>query len=227
MAVVQKEQLAQRFAEIRQRVYAACKHANRDPDEICLVAVSKRHSADLVRDAYALGQRDFGENYVQELVDKAEQLKDLTDLRWHFIGHLQRNKAKKIIELGAQLQTLDSFSLLQELNRRCSSSAQKLQVWVQVNLAEEPQKSGCKPQELPRLISKVKESQWLKLQGLMLIPPAEIPENNALWFERLRKLGESLGVTRFSMGMSADFEIAIAAGSTCVRIGTDLFGTRA
>ena len=215
------------LSAVRARIADACRGAGRDPAEVTLVAVSKRHPPEAIRRAYAAGQRVFGENYVQELVEKAEALSDLADLRWHFIGHLQRNKAKDVVRIGAAVETVDSVRLAGALGERARATARPIAVWVQVNVAGEAQKSGCSPEALPAILAAVRADAGLELRGLMTVPPlGDDPEASRPWFRRLRELGAAEGVTGLSMGMSDDLEVALQEGATVVRVGTAIFGPR-
>lgn len=216
--------VAENLARVRERIERACARAGRSPDEVALVAVSKVHPADAVREAYEAGQRLFGENYVQELSAKAAALADLPRLRWHFIGHLQRNKVKQVLGTGAVIETVDSERLAREVDKRAS---ERVEVLLQVNVAGEAQKSGCDPSELGALIEVVRSLPRLSLRGLMTIPPLERePERSRPHFARLRALAEEHGLTELSMGMSGDLEVAIEEGATIVRVGTAIFGAR-
>jgi PLP dependent protein len=220
--------------DVRARIHAAATASARDPSGVKLVAVSKLQPAAAVREAYTAGQRDFGENYVQELVQKAEELRDLTELRWHLIGHLQRNKAKQIAGLVEVVHSLDSFELAQELAKRVTTAApgRRLQVLVEVSIAGEAQKHGAAPETLAELVQGIETLPALTLSGLMCVPPAsEDPAGARPFFERLVKLREQLGgaarLPELSMGMTHDLEQAVAAGATLVRVGTAIFGERA
>jgi len=216
--------IADGLREVHERIERACARAGRSASEVTLVAVSKTHPADAVREAYAAGQRVFGENYVQELAGKAPALADLSELRWHFIGHLQRNKVKDVVRVGALVETVDSLRLAQELDKRTSA---RVPVLLQVNVAGEAQKSGCAPDELDALVPAVRALSKLELRGLMTVPPlGEAPEASRPHFARLRALAERHRLTELSMGMSADLEVAIEEGATIVRVGTAIFGAR-
>lgn len=200
-----------------------------------LLAVSKKQPAEAIREAYAEGQRDFGENYAQELVEKAEALSDLPDLRLHMIGHLQSNKAKLMARYAHSVQSVDSPSLISELTKHVRdkrpSHMPRLEILIEVNIGREPQKHGALAEEVPPLISAVRESDDLILRGLMCIPPdADTAEASRTHFRALRKLRDELGgaelLPELSMGMSRDAEIAIEEGATWVRIGTAIFGER-
>jgi hypothetical protein len=194
---------------------------------VSLVAVSKKHPPEAIREAYGAGQRLFGENYVQELVDKAGALSDLPELRWHYVGHLQRNKAKHVARLGAFVETVSSARLAAELDKRAAAEDRGLPVLIQVNVGGEAQKSGCSVDELGTLVDEVRARRHLDLRGLMTIPPlgAE-PEASRPHFARLRELAALHGLTELSMGMSGDLEVAIEEGATIVRVGTAIFGPR-
>jgi hypothetical protein len=215
------------LSQTRQRVARACERAGRSPSEVRLVAVSKTHSAEHLRTAYAAGQRLFGENYVQELVDKAQSLSDLEELRFRFIGHLQRNKVKDIVRAGATVDTVDSERLVRALARGAERAGQRLEVLLQVNVAGEAQKSGCAPAEVSELVRQVHAEEALDLRGLMTIAPyAADPETARPVFRRLRELADEHGLPERSMGMSQDLEVAVEEGATMVRVGTAIFGVR-
>ncbi len=215
--------LAGRLAEVRRRIAHACERARRDPTRITLLAVTKVFPAEAIRDAYALGMREFGENYVQEFETKAPLVADLPDARFHLIGHLQSNKARKAAELFHTIQTVDSARLARRLNE----AGKQLDAMLEVKLANEEAKSGAGPAELRTLIGAVRECPNLRLLGLMTMPPwSDDPEASRPYFRRLRELAAEHGVEQLSMGMSHDLETAIEEGSTCVRVGTALFGKR-
>lgn len=232
--------LALRLSAIRSRIARAC--AGRD-GEVRLIAVSKGQPASLVRAAYELGQRDFGENYVQELTLKAEALVDLTELRWHMIGHLQRNKVKQVVPHAAAVHSLDSRRLLVELgkwaegfpvpaSRRVFGGDARLPLLVEVSIAGEAQKSGADPTELGAILEEAERLTSVRVVGLMCVPPhTEDPLASRPHFDALARLRDEHGgaarLPELSMGMTADFEQAIAAGATNVRVGTAIFGARA
>lgn len=214
---------------VRERIASACAAARRDPSTVSLVAVSKTQPAEAVREAYDAGQRLFGENYVQELAEKAAALSELPELTWHFIGHLQRNKVKSVIAVGAgvTVETVDSLRLAAEIDKRAASEGRVVPVLLQVNVAGEAQKSGCSPDELVTLVADVRALPHLSLRGLMTIPPlGRDPEASRPHFARLRGMASEHGLTELSMGMSADLEVAIEEGATMVRVGTAIFGER-
>lgn len=215
--------LRERLAEVRRRIERAAGKSQRDPAGILLLAVTKVFPASVIRDAYALGLRDFGENYVQEFEGKAPEVSGLAGARFHLIGHLQSNKSRKAAELFQVIQTVDS----PKLARRLNDSGRSLEVMLEVKLSEEDAKSGAAPDALPELIAAVHECPNLRLLGLMTMPPwSDDPEASRPYFRRLRELAERHGLAGLSMGMSHDLEAAIEEGSTCVRVGTALFGKR-
>src|SRR5436305_7496347 len=216
-------ELAARLAAVAERIDRPAEGPRRDPAGILLLAVTKVFPADAIREAYDLGLRDFGENYVQEFEGKAPEVADLSGARFHLIGHLQSNKSKKAAELFRVVQTVDSAKLA----RRLDESGRPLEVMLEVKLSEEQAKSGADPAELPGLIKAVRGCSNLRLLGLMTMPPwSEDPEASRGYFRKLRELAESHGLAQLSMGMSHDLETAIQEGSTCVRVGTALFGKR-
>jgi PLP dependent protein len=212
-----------RLEEVRARIARAAERVLRDPSAILLLAVTKVFPASVILEAYELGLRDFGENYVQEFEGKSPEVSSLTEARFHLIGHLQSNKSRKAAEIFHTIQTVDSAKLARRLNE----AGRGLDVMLEVKLSEEDAKSGAAPDELPELIAAVRESPHLRLQGLMTMPPwSDDPEAARPYFRRLRELGERHNLSGLSMGMSHDLEAAIEEGSTCVRVGTALFGKR-
>jgi hypothetical protein len=211
------------LATVRERIARACDRAGRDPAAILLLAVTKVFPVDVILEAYELGLRDFGENYVQEFETKAPQARALKGARFHLIGHLQSNKSKKAAELFDVIQTVDSARLAQRLNE----SGRQLDVLLEVKLSAEQAKSGAAPEDLPGLIGAVRECSHLRLRGLMTMPPwSDDPEQSRPYFRSLRELAQKHGLPELSMGMSHDVEAAIEEGATCVRVGTALFGKR-
>jgi pyridoxal phosphate enzyme (YggS family) len=211
------------LAAVRERIARAAERARRDPGEILLLAVTKVFPAAVIREAYESGLREFGENYVREFEEKAPQLAGLEGARFHLIGHLQSNKAKKASELFQVVQTVDS----ERLARRLNESGRPLEVMIEVKLSAEEAKSGADPSRLGAVIEAVGSCPNLRLTGLMTMPPwSDDPEASRPCFRRLRELAEQHGVPGLSMGMSHDLETAIEEGATCVRIGTALFGKR-
>ncbi|MDX2094047.1 MAG: YggS family pyridoxal phosphate-dependent enzyme [Kofleriaceae bacterium] len=221
--------IATRWAEIRSRVDAACARAGRASSDVTIIAVSKTHPVGAVREALAAGATDFGENYAQELVDKR---RELSDVRWHFIGRLQRNKAKLVAGQVALVHAVDSVELAQELAKRANGVLQP--VLLSVNLGGEETKGGVTAAQAEALARAVARVPGVRLDGLMTMPPpSDDPEASRPVFTQLRvlrdQLADALGAPLpvLSMGMSGDFEVAIACGATHVRIGTAIFGERA
>jgi pyridoxal phosphate enzyme (YggS family) len=222
--------VTEQLLEVRRRIERAAREASRDPSSVALLAVSKGHPAARLREAYAAGQRLFGENYAQELLAKARELADLEDLGFHFIGHLQRNKVKDVVRAARVIETVDRIELATEIDKRSTSS---IDVLLEVNVGGEAQKAGCAPDAVAGLLRAVSALSNLRVIGLMTIPPADDdPEASRPHFARLRTLAAELRAggldpgPHLSMGMSHDFEIAIAEGATLVRVGTAIFGTR-
>ncbi|MBP6632489.1 MAG: YggS family pyridoxal phosphate-dependent enzyme [Kofleriaceae bacterium] len=224
--------LAARWHQVRARVDAACARAGRAAAEVTVVAVSKFHPAAAVRAALAAGVTDLGENYAQELVGKRAELgADGAAARWHFIGGLQRNKAKLVAGQVALIHAVASAELGAELGRRALALGQVQPVLIAVNLGGEASKTGVAPAELPALLAALRACQGVRVDGLMTMPPpADDPEASRPHFRALRLLREGCAQAEtlpvLSMGMSDDFEVAIAEGATHVRIGTAIFGAR-
>ncbi len=220
-------EVADRLEQVRARIEQACNDAGRASHEVRIIAVSKRHSPEAIRAAYAAGHRDFAENYVQELSAKASELADLSEIRWRFVGHLQRNKAKDVAAVGCAVDTVDSERTAKALAARAQQLGRCLDVMIQVNVAAEQQKSGCAVTQLQALADSVRALHGLDLVGLMTIPPlADDPEHSRPHFRELRQLAEKLSLNEVSMGMSADLEVAVQEGATMVRVGTAIFGPR-
>ena len=219
--------IAHRLEQVRANIARACTRVGRSSNDVCLVAVSKTQPAEAIRSLYQQGVRDFGENYVQELQRKTSDLEDLPDLRWHMIGHLQRNKAQLAVQVATYIHSVDSIALLMRLDRLAEQANRKPSVLIQVNLSEEPQKSGCTIDKLAELVAVGKSLSHVHLTGLMLIPAEVQPEASRTVFAQLRELSELYGLKDLSMGMSGDYEAAIEEGATLVRVGSALFGPRA
>lgn len=195
-------------------------------DDVVLIAVSKGHPPETIREAYGCGLRDFGENYAQELRGKAEVLADLPELRWHMIGHVQGNKVKVLAPLVTAVHTVDSLRLLSRLDAARGECDRCLEVFIQVNLSRETQKSGCPPENVGEIIDGAARLANVEVVGLMLVPArAELGERRAS-FRELRELAEQHGLSGLSMGMSEDYEVALKEGATHVRVGQALFGPR-
>ena len=209
--------------QVEERIARAAQRAGRRREEITLIAVTKVFPVDVILDGYALGMRDFGENYVQEFEAKHPLVKDLAGARFHLIGHLQSNKSKKAVEIFDAIQTVDSAKLA----RRINEGGKPLEVMIEVKLSEEESKHGAAPEEIAAIVEAVAACMNLRLTGLMTMPPwSEDPEAPRPYFKRLRALAEQHGVPKLSMGMSNDFETAIEEGATHIRVGTALFGRR-
>lgn len=216
-------ELKQRLEDVRTRIARAAESAGRDPGSITLLAVTKIFPASVIREAYDIGLREFGENYVQEFEGKFPEVCDLADARFHLIGHLQSNKAKRAGEIFECIQTVDSARLAERLD----SLGAGLDVMLEVKLSPEQAKSGASPEQLPELIEAVRGCPQLSLLGLMTMPPwSDNPEDSRPYFRKLRELAAIYELRDLSMGMSHDLEVAIEEGATHVRVGTALFGKR-
>ena len=229
--------ISQNIAEVRDRIAAAARRAGRPPEEIALMAVSKTHPPEQIREAYNAGLRLFGENRVQEFAGKAQALTDLAEAEWHMIGHLQTNKAAKAAELFVAVDSVDSVKLAEKLDAAARFVGHKLGVLIEINVGGESAKSGVAPdsRELEELLQAAPRLEALEFRGLMTVPPfTDNPEEARPYFRKLRDLRETIAKRRLpsitmnalSMGMSHDFEVAIEEGSTCIRVGTAIFGER-
>jgi PLP dependent protein len=229
--------VAENIAGVRERIDQAARRAGRNPQEITLMAVSKTFPPQRIREAYEAGLRVFGENRVQEFTGKSDALRDLAGAEWHLIGHLQSNKANKAAELFSAVDSIDSVKLAEKLNAAAERLGKTLSVLIEVNVGGEEAKSGIDPQshELDAILESASQFHNLNVRGLMTIPPfTDDPEGARPYFRQLRELRDRISARRLpriemailSMGMSHDFEIAIAEGSTCVRVGTGIFGER-
>ena len=220
--------IAKNIAKVRTRIREAAQACGRDPQTVGLLAVSKTKPAAAVREAHACGQRDFGENYLQEALNKQAELSDLA-LTWHFIGPIQSNKTRPIAEHFAWVHSVDRLKIAQRLSEQRPTQMPPLNICLQVNVSGEASKSGCTPDELPALAEAVSQLPNLRLRGLMTIPEptSDVAQQHAAC-ARLRQLRDDLNLELdvLSMGMSDDLEAAIAEGATWVRIGTALFGAR-
>jgi pyridoxal phosphate enzyme (YggS family) len=206
-----------------ERISSAAARAHRDPASVRLLAVTKVFGPEAVREAYGLGLREFGENYVQEMERKSPVLADLSDARFHLIGHLQSNKTKKAAQIFAAIDSVDSVKLAARLD----AESTPLDVMIEVKLSEEDSKSGAAESDVPAIVDAIRASSYLTLRGLMTVPPwSEDPELSRPYFARLRELAARHSIPELSMGMSNDLEVAIEEGATWVRVGTALFGRR-
>ena len=229
--------IAENIAAVRARIEAAARRAGRDPASINLMAVTKTHPPEIIREAYGAGLRLFGENRVQEFAGKAELLGDLRDAQWHLIGHLQTNKAVRAAELFRAVDSVDSLRLAEKLNGAAGQTGKKLAVLIEINVGGEAAKSGVAlgSRELEETLAGATRLENLQFLGLMTVPPlSENPEEARPYFRKLREMRDAIAkrqlagikMDELSMGMSHDFEVAIEEGSTCVRVGTAIFGER-
>lgn len=222
--------IAENLAEVKRRITEACGRVGRDPREVTLVAVSKTHPAGAVEQALAAGQRDFGENYVQEARDKVPLVAG--EPRWHYIGRLQRNKVKYLAPWVHFIHTVDSLKLAEEIDKQAAQCHRTIPVLLQVNVAGEDAKSGCLLEEAGSLAREMLQFSFLELCGLMTMPPFWPAERVRPFFRQLRQLRDRLRdelgrpLPALSMGMSADFPAAVEEGATLVRVGTAIFGVR-
>lgn len=222
-AISKDSEFAARLAAVEERIERACRRAGRPRQSVLLLAVTKVFPAAAIRAAYECGLREFGENYVQEFESKSPELSDLRDVRYHLIGHLQSNKSRRAAELFDVIQTVDSAKLARRLNEL----GKPLEVMIEVKLSEEESKHGAQLEDLDALVEAVRALPNLTLTGLMTMPPwSEDPEAPRPYFRRLRSMAERYSLEKLSMGMSNDLETAIEEGSTIVRVGTALFGSR-
>jgi pyridoxal phosphate enzyme (YggS family) len=230
-------QVAENVARIRERMAHAAARAGRAPESITLMAVSKTVEPERIRAAYQAGLRVFGENRVQEFADKSGQLAELKDAEWHLIGHLQSNKSRKAAELFHAVDSVDSLRLAEKLDQAAGQSGKILLVLIEINVGGEENKTGVSADspELEQLLQSASRLEHLHVRGLMTVPPyTEDPEGARPFFRKLRELRDAIAARKLpavemvalSMGMSHDFEVAIEEGSTCVRVGTGIFGAR-
>jgi pyridoxal phosphate enzyme (YggS family) len=224
-------------AAVRERIDAAARRAGRNPEEIALMAVSKTHPPETIREAYEAGLRIFGENRIQEFAGKVDALLDLRDADWHLIGHLQTNKAAKAVDLFRAVDSVDSLKLAEKLDATARKLGKNLAVLIEINVGGETAKSGVAPESaaLEELLLAAPRLESLQFRGLMTVPPfTDDPEGARPSFRKLRELRDmiaarklpGISMDQLSMGMSHDFEIAIEEGSACVRVGTAIFGSR-
>lgn len=218
---------------VQENIRNACARAGRKEDEVTLIAVSKTKPVSMLEEAYALGVRDFGENKVQELVDKAGQLPE--DIRWHMIGHLQRNKVKYIIDKVYLIHSVDSLRLAEEISKEAVKHGVTADILIEVNVAGEESKFGVSPEDTPGLIEEISRLPAIQVRGLMTIAPfVEKAEDNRIIFNALLKLYvdisrkniDNVHMDFLSMGMTGDYEVAVEEGATFVRVGTGIFGER-
>src|SRR5262245_45568339 len=218
--------IRENLARVQEAIARACAGAGRSPDGVLLIAVSKTMEVERVRRAIEAGVAALGENRVQEAKAKIEALGH--PVPWHLIGSLQTNKAKDAVQLFDCIQSLDRIELAKELDRRARAAGRIVDALVEVNVGEEPQKGGAPPDQVKSLLDAISRLEAVRVRGLMAIPPpAEDPEESRPYFRRLRELRDACGLEHLSMGMSADYPVAIEEGATIVRVGTAIFGPRA
>lgn len=219
--------------KIENRVLEACDRSNRTRHEVLLIAVSKTKPVELLEDAYHYGIRDFGENRVQELSEKAQILPN--DIRWHMIGHLQKNKVKQAVRYADMIHSVDSYELALTISNEAVKQNKTVSVLLEVNMAGEESKFGYTPAQVTEEAVRIAALPNLKIEGLMTIAPyTETPESNRIYFQQMKQLSvdirnkniDNVSMDVLSMGMSGDFEIAIEEGATMVRVGTSIFGER-
>lgn len=225
--------LKKNFEEVESRIQAACERSGRKRKDITLIAVSKTKPVEMLQEAYDLGNRVFGENKVQEIVDKYDMLPE--DISWHMIGHLQRNKVKYIIDKVTLIHSVDSLRLAEAIEKEAAKKGIIADILIEVNVAKEDTKFGVMPEDAAELISQISNLSHIRVKGLMTIAPfVDDPEENRIYFQRLRNLAVDIGENKsdnvtmsvLSMGMTNDYEIAIEEGATMIRVGTGLFGAR-
>ena len=219
--------------EVRENIQKACEKAGRSPQEVTLIAVSKTKPVSMLEEIYAEGIRTFGENKVQELMEKYDQLP--ADIKWHMIGHLQRNKVKYIVGKVSLIHSVDSYRLAEEINIQAKKHQVTVPILIEVNVAGEDTKFGVRPEETLRLVEEIASLENVRIQGLMTIAPfVEDPEENRVHFRRLKQLSvdidskniDNVHMEILSMGMTNDYMVAIEEGATMVRVGTGIFGAR-
>ena len=225
--------VVENLAEVERRICAACERAGRSREEVTLIAVSKTKPISMIEELLPGGTRDFGENKVQELCEKYEQLPK--DIRWHLIGHLQRNKVKYVVDKACLIHSVDSLRLAEAISEEGRKRQLSLPVLIEVNVAGEESKFGVSPEETEELIRKIAKLPAVSVKGLMTIAPfVEDPEENRVHFANLKKLNvdikrksiDNVSMNVLSMGMTGDYEVAIEEGATMVRVGTGIFGER-
>lgn len=225
--------LKDNFETVEKNVAAACKRAGRDRSEVTLIAVSKTKPVEMLREVYDAGARDFGENKVQEICEKYDQLP--SDIKWHMIGHLQRNKVKQVIDKAALIHSVDSYRLAQEISVQAQKKGLTIPILVEVNIAGEESKFGISAEDTIQLVEEISVLPNLKIQGLMTIAPYVVDaEENRLYFRLIKQLSvdiknkniDNVSMDILSMGMTGDYEVAIEEGATMVRVGTGIFGAR-
>ena len=225
--------VAENLIQVQKNIKEACKKVNRDPDEVTLIAVSKTKPVEMLKEAYEAGARVFGENKVQEIVDKYDQMP--SDVKWHLIGHLQRNKVKYIVDKVAMIHSVDSLRLAETIEKEAEKKNVVVPILIEVNVAEEESKFGLKPEEVLSFIEQIADFSHIQIKGLMTIAPyVENAEENREIFRELKKLSVDIAAKNInnvtmsvlSMGMTGDYMVAVQEGATMVRVGTGIFGAR-
>ena len=225
--------LKEKLSQVEKNIEAACKRAGRDRSEVTLIAVSKTKPIEAIQEIYDLGARDFGENKVQELCAKAGELPE--DIKWHLIGHLQRNKVRQVIDHTVLIHSVDSYRLAEEINIQAIKRKIVMPVLIEVNIAGEDSKFGVRAEETEQLVREVAELPNVRIKGLMTIAPYVVdPEDNRDYFRKIRQLAvdiknkniDNISMDVLSMGMTGDYEVAIEEGATMIRVGTGIFGAR-
>lgn len=225
--------ITENLEQVRKNIEEACRAVNRDPGEVTLISVSKTKPVSMLQEAYDAGSRDFGENKVQEIMDKYPQLP--SDIRWHMIGHLQRNKVKYIVDKVALIHSVDSLRLAETIENEAAKHNVTVPILIEVNVAQEESKFGLKTEEVLSLVESVAALPHINIKGLMTIAPyVEDPEENRGIFRQLKKLSvdivakniNNVNMSVLSMGMTGDYQVAVQEGATMVRVGTGIFGER-
>ena len=225
--------VAENLAQVQKNIEESCGNVNRDPGEVTLIAVSKTKPVEMLREAYDAGARVFGENKVQEIVDKYDHMP--SDVKWHMIGHLQRNKVKYIVDKVAMIHSVDSFRLAETIEKEAAKKNVTVPILIEVNVAQEESKYGLKPEEVLPFIEEIADLSHIQIKGLMTIAPyVENAEENREIFRELKKLSVDIAAKNInnvtmsvlSMGMTGDYMVAVQEGSTMVRVGTGIFGAR-
>ena len=225
--------VAENLAQVQKNIEESCGNVNRDPGEVTLIAVSKTKPVEMLREAYDAGARVFGENKVQEIVDKYDHMP--SDVKWHMIGHLQRNKVKYIVDKVAMIHSVDSFRLAETIEKEAAKKNVTVPILIEVNVAQEESKYGLKPEEVLPFIEEIADFSHIQIKGLMTIAPyVENAEENREIFRELKKLSVDIAAKNInnvrmailSMGMTGDYEVAVEEGATLVRVGTGIFGER-
>ena len=225
--------VAENLAQVQKNINESCNKINRDPNEVTLIAVSKTKPVEMLKEAYDAGARVFGENKVQEIVDKYDQMP--SDVKWHMIGHLQRNKVKYIVGKVELIHSVDTYRLAEEINIQAKKQNVIVPILVEVNIAHEESKFGISAEDAILLVEEISKLENIRIKGLMTIAPyVENPEDNRLYFRKIKQLSvditnkniDNVFMEILSMGMTGDYMVAIEEGATMVRVGTGIFGER-